>query len=138
VVVATVTPSKSPVWEVTNALVVDENLVPADPSIVELHVRRTTRGNELTWTDTTTRANTFYHVYRASPSTAQDVHCEPRGVDECSLEAESLGRTRARTFVDPSPPPDATYRIGVAANWLDEIDRGDVFAISQPVAPTPG
>jgi hypothetical protein len=123
------------VWEVTNALVVDENLVPADPSIVDLRVRRTARGNELTWTDTTTRADTFYHVYRASPSTAQDVHCEPRGVDECNLEAESLGRTRARAFLDPSPPPDATYRIGVAANWLDEIERGDVFAISQPVGP---
>jgi hypothetical protein len=29
------------------------------------------------------------------------------------------------------------YRIGVAANWLDDEDEGDVFAVSQPVAPTP-
>jgi len=32
--------------------------------------------------------------------------------------------------------PDAVYRIGVAANWLDETDRGDVFVLSPPVAPS--
>ena len=33
------------------------------------------------------------------------------------------------------PPADAVYRVGVAANWLDDDTRGDVFAISPPVAP---
>ena len=43
--------------------------------------------------------------------------------------------TRDHTFLDADPPPDAVYRIGVAANWLDDESRGDVFAISPPAAP---
>jgi len=27
------------------------------------------------------------------------------------------------------------YRVGVAANWLDDESRGDVFAISPPAVP---
>jgi hypothetical protein len=124
-----------PGWSEARALVVDENSVPVDPDIVDVRVRRAPDGaNELTWTDTTSRARTFYRVYRASP-TFQDVHCELRGVDQCTLTAETLTTTRDRGFVDPNPPPDAMYRIGVAANWLDETDRGDVFALSPLVAP---
>jgi hypothetical protein len=48
---------------------------------------------------------------------------------------ETLVTTRERTFLDSSPPPDAVYRVGVAANWLDDTDEGDVFAISPPAAP---
>ena len=62
--------------------------------------------------------------------------CEPRSVDQCELRTETLDTTRERRYLDPDPPPDATYRIGVAANWLDETDRGDVFAISPPAAPS--
>ena len=92
--------------------------------------------NELAWTDSTKRARTFYRVYRSSPSTGfSDMVCEPRGVDRCDLRAETLVTTRDRRYVDREPPADAVYRIGVAANWLDETDRGDVFAISPPVAP---
>ena len=62
--------------------------------------------------------------------------CELRGVDRCELRSETLVTTRDHRFVDPDPPPDAVYRIGVAANWLDETDRGDVFVLSPPVAPS--
>ena len=78
--------------------------------------------------------STFYRVYRASAA-FPDLVCEPRGVDFCELRAETLVTTRDHAFLDPSPPADAVYRIAVAANWLDETDRGDVFAISPPVAP---
>jgi hypothetical protein len=61
--------------------------------------------------------------------------CEARGVDRCDLRAETLVTTRDHTFVDHDPPPDAVYRVGVAANWLDDETRGDVFAISPPAAP---
>ena len=64
------------------------------------------------------------------------MNCQLRGGRRCELRAETLvPATRARTFVDPNPPPDAAYRIGVAANWLDDPERGDVFALSPPVAP---
>ena len=61
--------------------------------------------------------------------------CELRGVDRCELRSETLGTTREHRYFDPNPPEDAVYRIGVAANWLDETDRGDVFALSPPVHP---
>jgi hypothetical protein len=82
--------------------------------------------------------SSFYRVYRASHSGGfPDMVCELRGVDRCELRSETLGTTREHRFLDPNPPKDAVYRVGVAANWLDETDRGDVFALSPPVAPRP-
>jgi len=122
---------------VSSEIVVDEIGVPQDPDVVSLAVRRLGRTNVLEWTDSTTRARTFYRVYRSSQLRGfSDLVCENRGVDRCDLRDETLTTTRSRRFVDRDPPPDALYRIGVAANWLDETDRGDVFAISQPVAPS--
>jgi len=117
-------------------LVVDEIGVPVDPDVVSLTVRRVGGDNVLHWTDTTTRARTFYRVYRASQSRGfSEMVCETRGVDRCDLRMETLVTTRAHTYVDRNPPPDAVYRVGVAANWLDDESRGDVFAISPPAAP---
>ena len=119
---------------VSKELIVDQIGVPADADVVSLAVRRSGGGNVLTWKDSTTRASTFYRVYRGSLSRGfPDMVCELRGVDRCELRSETLVTTRDHTFVDPDPPADAVYRIGVAANWLDETDRGDVFAISPPV-----
>jgi hypothetical protein len=117
-------------------LVVDEIGVPADPDAVSLTVRRVGDANVLRWTDSTTRARTFYRVYRSSLSLGfSEMVCEARGSDRCDLRAETLVTTRDHTFVDRDPPADAIYRIGVAANWLDDETRGDVVAISPPVAP---
>jgi hypothetical protein len=116
-----------------DALIVDKIEVPVSGDIVRLRVRRTPAGNELTWTDTTTRARPFYRVYRGSVSRSfLDMVCELRGVDRCELRSETLTSTRSRRYVDPDPPPDAVYRIGVAANWLDDEGRGDIFALSPP------
>jgi hypothetical protein len=117
-------------------LVVSDIGVPVDPAVIDLRVRRVGDANVLTWTDSTSRARTFYRVYRASASKGfSEMVCEPRGVDRCDLRMETLTTTRDHRYVDPSPPPDAIYRIGVAANWLDDESRGDVFAISPPAAP---
>jgi hypothetical protein len=117
-------------------LVVSDIGVPVDPAVIDLQVSRVGDANVLTWTDSTSRARTFYRVYRASASRGfSEMVCEPRGVDRCDLRMETLTTTRDHRYVDPSPPPDAIYRIGVAANWLDDESRGDVFAISPPAAP---
>jgi hypothetical protein len=117
-------------------LVVSEIGVPADPDVVSLTVSRVGDANVLHWTDSTTRARTFYRVYRASLSRGfSEMVCDARGVDRCDLRAETLVTTRAHTYVDRDPPADAIYRVGVAANWLDDEERGDVFAISPPAAP---
>jgi hypothetical protein len=132
---ATPNPTPPPSF-VAKEVIVDTIGVPADRGVVSLAVERTPGGNRLVWQDHTTRAETFYRVYRGSLSRGfPDLVCEPRGVDRCELRAETLVTTRDHTFLDPSPPPDAVYRIGVAANWLDDESRGDVFAISPPEAP---
>jgi hypothetical protein len=119
----------------SDVVVVDEIQVPSDPDVVRLDVRRTPEGNVLTWVDSTSRASTFYRVYRASERFA-DLVCERHGADRCELRAETLGTTRERRYVDADPPDGPlTYRIGVAANWLDETDRGDVFAVSPWASP---
>jgi hypothetical protein len=45
----------------------------------------------------------------------------------------TLATTRDRAYVDSSPEPGVTYRVGVAANWLDDPEQGDVFVLSPPV-----
>ena len=121
---------------VSREMIVDQIGVPADAGIVSLHVRRVGRSNVLTWIDSTKRARTFYKVYRGSHANGfPDMVCELRGVDRCELRAETLTTTREHHYVDPAPPRDAVYRVGVAANWLDQTDHGDVFAISPPAVP---
>ena len=44
-----------------------------------------------------------------------------------------LATTREKSFVDRSPEPGVTYRIGVAANWVNDSEQGDVMLISPPV-----
>ena len=127
-----------PIRVLSRSLIVDKINVPVDGDVVRLEVRRTPSGNELRWTDSTERATTFYRVYRATHSGGfPDMVCELRGVDRCELRSETLGTTRKHRWLDPDPPADAVYRVGVAANWLDETDRGDVFALSPPAAPRP-
>ena len=131
-----VTEAKSPPGAYSiRELVVSDIGVPADPDVVSLRVRRVGNANALTWSDSTRRARTFYRVYRSSPGGFSEMVCEPRGVSRCDLRMETLTTTREHSFVDQNPPPDAIYRIGVAANWLDDESRGDVFAISPPAAP---
>ena len=44
-----------------------------------------------------------------------------------------LATTRARTYLDRSPEPGVSYRIGAAANWEDDVKQGDVFLLSDLV-----
>ncbi len=71
----------------------------------------------------------------------RDVDCE-RSDDAnayyCYLRSSPIGTTRETTFADSAPPPGGqTYRIGIAANWLDDDQMGDVFAFSPPVTVGP-
>ena len=123
---------------VADEVIVSEIGVPADADVIDLSVVGTSTGNALRWTDSTSRARTFYRVYRASNSKGfTDLICETGLVQECHLRAETLVTTREQHYLDPDPPADAIYRVGVAANWLDDESEGDVFAISPPVVPSP-
>ena len=126
---------------VSSEVIVDDIGVPTDDGVVSLD-RAPARAAQTSSPGRTRRAGhgRFYRVYRASPSRGfPDTVCELRGVDVAASSAPRRSTTtRARPTSTRDPPPDATYRIGVAANWLDDPEQGDVFAFSPPVAPSAG
>jgi hypothetical protein len=46
---------------------------------------------------------------------------------------DSPGATRATSFVDRPGAGSWTYRIGIAANWLNDEQYGDVYLVSVPI-----
>ena len=55
------------------------------------------------------------------------------GATRCTLEMNEVGRGRDPRFFDRVPPGTWTYRIAVAANWLDDPEGGDAFVVSAPL-----
>ena len=117
------------------ALEVNGILVPVDGTTVRLRTTRVGEAQHLTWSDDTSPTRPFYRVYRTAGA-APDVRCV-KSTDRCSLDMILLGTTRKRSFVDLSPEPGVTYRVGVAANWLDDPAQGDVMVISPPARAAP-
>ena len=115
------------------AIIVDEILAPVGGTELRLRVERQGNGQRLSWGDPTDLARLFYRVYRTRGAGASDVHCENRGAVKCDLEMDVLATTRARTYLDRSPEPGVSYRIGAAANWEDDVKQGDVFLLSDLV-----
>lgn len=111
-------------------------LTPVDDEI-DLRVERDGTELRLTWSDPAWRSKVFYRIYRTDGE-APDVECVTRenAAWDCILRSASIGTTRERVFVDPSPL-GATYRIGVGANWADRPDQGDIFAFSPPASAAP-
>jgi hypothetical protein len=101
---------------------------------VELRVERIDGGQRLTWTDDSWRANVFYRVYRAEGADVECLNSGESPAQYCFLRATSIATTREHEYVDASAPANATYRIGVGANWIDDSEFGDVFAFSLPVS----
>jgi hypothetical protein len=115
-----------------DAIIVDEILTPVDGEALDLRVQETPAGNRLTWTEPTGLARLFYRVYRTR-GTDPDVRCEDRGAVKCDLEMDGLVTTRARSFVDRSPPAGVSYRVTADANWEDDPTQGDAFLLSDLV-----
>lgn len=91
----------------------------------------------LRWRAPTPRAATvFYRVFRVQ-SPAGGVLCGGRlrnSSDNCQLYSDAVGSTRATTFNDRPGSGSWSYRIGVAANWLNDRSLGDVYVLSPPVS----
>jgi hypothetical protein len=86
------------------------------------------------------RAAGFYHVLRSNYP-GGDVHCATRlngSADNCALYTDSVATTTATSFTDRPPAGTWTYRIGIAANWLDDPKLGDVYVVGTPVTVTAG
>ena len=110
-------------------------LTPVD-SDVELTVAPDPSGGQrLEWTAPSWRSDVFYRVFRTN-APEEDVECDPGttgGAAYCFLRSTHIGTTRETSFVDASPVPGATYRVGVGANWLNDENAGDVFDFCAPL-----
>ncbi len=106
-------------------------LTPVDRSI---HVRAVRRGETvlLVWSAPAWRAGVSYRVMRTRGD-GPDTTCTTAGVTSCLLDMETLTETRGQRYVDGSPPPGVTYRIGVTADYRNSPAGGDMFAVSPPL-----
>jgi hypothetical protein len=55
------------------------------------------------------------------------------GTDRCSLTIDDLGAHPSGAWIDRPGSGTWTYRLGLAANWLNSPDYGDVFTVGPPV-----
>ena len=104
-----------------------------------IDLRATSRGDlvALDWdAPPASGANVFYRLYR-SPK-ASDHTCFPafHGVGRCTLSSPELLTTRRTAATDRPGTGTWTYRVGAAANWVDDTELGDVFLLSNPVTVT--
>jgi hypothetical protein len=106
------------------------------PASSKVHARASvTAGSvRLTWRGSAaSTASGFYRVMRVKGT---GLACPGRlnnASDNCALYTDSIGTTKATSFTDTPRPGTWTYRIGVAANWLDDPTLGDVYVVSEPV-----
>jgi hypothetical protein len=116
------------------ALRTPDTLIPVSGSV---QLSKSGDAVRLTWhgmKPSTARA--FYHVLRGRQP---DTFCGGRvnnSADDCVLVNQSLATTRGTTFVDHPGPGSWTYRIGVAANWLDDPTLGDIYVVTKPTTLT--
>ena len=78
-------------------------------------------------------ASVFYRVFRAKDTL--DVGCAGRlrnSSDNCQLSSGEVGSVRTTSFDDKPGAGTWTYRIGVSANWLNDLRLGDVYVLSPP------
>jgi len=76
----------------------------------------------------------FYRIWRSGASNGGAV-CTPvaNAADQCELTMDDLGAHPGGAWVDRPGKGAWTYRLGLAANWLDSPDYGDVYSVGPPV-----
>ena len=96
-------------------------------------------GVRLTWrSDKPASTSVFYTVLRRKGANA-GLGCAGRlnnASDDCRLYMDAPTATHATSYVDHPGAGTWTYRIGVSANWLDDVKLGDVYVVSTPVTVT--
>jgi hypothetical protein len=121
----------------TKALQLGISLLPVSGEF-DVSATPTPDGVHVTWKAQPSRGGkVFYHLFRARND---GVGCGGRlngAADDCRLYMDDIGTTRATEAVDRPPPGRWTYRVGVAANWLNDAALGDVYVVSRPVSAPP-
>ena len=80
----------------------------------------------------------FYRVLRKQGA-GDGAACPGRlrnASDSCQLFMDEVGSSRVTAFDDRPGRGTWTYRIGVAANWLNDPTLGDVYVVGKPVIVT--
>jgi hypothetical protein len=80
----------------------------------------------------------FYRVWRAAATRGDGLTCtKPTGAVSCTLDyGTEIGVTRDPARYDTPGRGRWVYRVGVAANWLNDPAYGDVYFTSKPVVVT--
>jgi hypothetical protein len=79
----------------------------------------------------------FYRILRTNgPSRAFCAGTPGNAADDCRLFMEAPAASRTTSYVDRPGRGSWTYRIGVSANWLNDLRYGDVYVVSPPVTVT--
>jgi hypothetical protein len=118
------------------AVIIQQPLIPAAIDL-GLHAQHVGRTIALTWArQRPTGGPAFYHVYRSARGGA--FNCDTSTpAERCTLTAVDLGETLSTSFVDLDAPHGTwEYRVGVAANWLNDSTQGDVYVLSRAVIVT--
>jgi hypothetical protein len=110
-------------------------LVPVEQRLA-LRAERTSAGVRLTWRNPGGHL-AFFRVFRTDDPPGLDCSRSEKSTPlRCQLAMNVIRTVRGTTFVDASSRNrDATYRVGLAANYLDDPFGGDVLAISEAAAP---
>jgi hypothetical protein len=79
----------------------------------------------------------FYRIWRSGDADG-GATCNPvsGGADDCQLSMTDLGAGHAGGFVDKPGKGRWTYRLGLAANWLNSPLYGDVYSVGPPIVVT--
>lgn len=115
---------------------------------LELTAGRVGGGTRLRWTTPPHGSvRVFYAVLRSRPrfpdptnprerTVVDGVSCHPKPAhasQDCHLYMRRVASVRGSTWLDHPPPGRWTYRVAVAANWIDDPAGGDLLLVSRPV-----
>jgi hypothetical protein len=106
------------------------------PVNIQLGLDARVRGEHvlLRWDDPTPRGSrVFYRVWRDHPTGNRGLTCSQEGAANCTILGTEVASTRVATASDRPGTGTWVYRVGVAANWLDDFAQGDVYFASEPV-----
>jgi hypothetical protein len=90
------------------------------------------------------RGGVFYRVYRSSAAGqspvgglsdyANGIACRRSGsgASACQLLMDNVSVVRGTTFSEPASRWTEVFRVGLMANWRDDLTRGDVLVVSTP------
>jgi hypothetical protein len=113
-----------------------DNLIPV--TAIGLEAVTENGGVRLSWQPPSGNS-VFYRVLRRDTAAPGGVACAgtPRPAsDDCELFMTDATTTKASSVVDHPGAGTWEYRVGVAANWLNDPTLGDVYVVSPPLTVT--